>query len=611
MSRKNKNQTNLKQKKSEEKFSWLLLPLVVVLGILPLVTRLTIHKSEVKQILFNAGVEDNYDIFLYGKSVFLMAVAAVMVIILIWKWFADRNWPKLNKCFIPLGIYVLFVLLSSLMSEYTQISLGGIDDGYESMFVLLSYCILAVYAYVFIRSEADVKGIIKWWPIGIIVLIFIGATQFIGYDFWSTEVGRKLMLPISQWGAKLSFNFEAGRVYLAQYNPNYVGPLAAMIVLFFGVLTIFAKGKKKKIIYGVITLGMFGCLLASQSKNGMIALFLGGIVLCLFLHKRLKKYWYFFAGGVVVFVGVILALDFSRGHFITRAITASWQSITSESAADDRCPELEDIQAGDEFIQVTYDGNTIYIKGNINEENNTLSFELYDEDGKEVSYIYDAEKETAFIQDERFEDIQLQSAKINDIPCVGLKINHYNWRFTNQVGQKGYYYASPNGVFTKMKAADTAVFTNMPSLASGRGYIWARAIPMLKDTIVLGRGADNFQLYFPQYDYVAAYKSGFAAKTVASPHNMYLQIGVNTGVISLIGFIGFFLLYFVDCIRLYRKEDFQEFMPQVGLGICVACFAYMMTGFLNDSMVCVAPVFWCLIGMGLAVNRIYKKETRK
>ena len=92
---------------------------------------------------------------------------------------------------------------------------------------------------------------------------------------------------------------------------------------------------------------------------------------------------------------------------------------------------------------------------------------------------------------------------------------------------------------------------------------------------------------------------------------MYLQMGINSGVIALIAFLAFFVIYFVDCIKLYWKEEFNHFLPRAGIGICLAVSAYMITGFLNDMMLCVAPVFWCLIGLGLAVNRLYRKEREK
>ncbi len=607
MSKKNVNKTKKVQPK---KISWLLIPILLIMGVLPTITRLVSRMSMAKDAIFRTGEEQVDDIFLYAKAMFLIGVAILMLGILIWKWFTDRNWPKLNRIFIPLGVYALFVLLSTIFSKNSDISLIGVEDSFESMFVLLSYCILPIYAYAMIRSEEDVKSIMKWWPIGIFVLVFIGITQFVGRDFWSTDIGRKIMLPVSQWGSELKFNFVGGRAYLSQYNPNYVGPLSVMIVLFFGSFTIFTKEWKKRILYGIVTAGMGICLLASQSKNGLISLFLGGILLCIFLHKWIKKYWYVFTTGLVLFLGVVVVMDFSREHFISRALAASFQSITGQSQIDDKCPELEDIVAGKENVAVTYDGNTIYIKGNIKKDDNTLTFQLRDGEDNPISYTYNQETKVAHINDERFSDITLGTTAIEGIRCISINIDGYMWRFSDQIDEQGYYYASPNGVFVKMEVAETSLLKNAPRFASGRGYIWSRSLPMMKDTILLGHGPDGFFLNFPHNDYVAGYKGGYSGKIVGTPHNMFLQIGINTGLISLIGFLGFFILYFIECVKLYRKEDFKTFLPQAGVGICVACFAYIMSGFLNDSMVCVAPVFWCLIGMGLAVNRLYKKEMR-
>jgi O-antigen ligase len=164
------------------------------------------------------------------------------------------------------------------------------------------------------------------------------------------------------------------------------------------------------------------------------------------------------------------------------------------------------------------------------------------------------------------------------------------------------------GYFTKMKKGEAVLFTDKGSLGSGRGYIWARSLPILKETLLLGKGADNYWAYFPRYDYVEAWKNGYYAKTISTPHNMYLQIGVNSGVVSLIAFLAFFVLYFVDSVRLYWKDSFDSFLSQAGLGLCLATLGYMLTGFLNDMMVCVAPVFWCLLGVGMAVNRLYRME---
>lgn len=40
----------------------------------------------------------------------------------------------------------------------------------------------------------------------------------------------------------------------------------------------------------------------------------------------------------------------------------------------------------------------------------------------------------------------------------------------------------------------------------------------------------------------------------------------------------------------------------------ISVFGYIVTGIANDSTVAVAPVFWGLLGVGLAVNRMASKE---
>ena len=40
------------------------------------------------------------------------------------------------------------------------------------------------------------------------------------------------------------------------------------------------------------------------------------------------------------------------------------------------------------------------------------------------------------------------------------------------------------------------------------------------------------------------------------------------------------------------------------MAVMVALFGYMVTGIANDSTVAVAPVFWGMLGFGMAVNRM-------
>lgn len=604
----------IKQKqpgKEREPFSIMTIPIMLTLGLLPLITQMRALDSHVEELFFGADADINHDTFLYVKGIVLLVLAGIMLAALIGGWFFDREWPRLGIAFIPLAVYAILVFVSSVRSEYQEFAMRGIDESYQSMYILLAYCVLTVYSYVMIRSEVSIKRILSWWMVGIFLLVLLGISQMFFKDFWATWLGRHIMLPIKDWGAKLNFKFETGRVYLSQYNPNYVGGLAVMIILPFGALALFEK-EKKRWLYALAAAGMFLCLLGSQSKNGIIALVLSVVLMLVFFRKKVKKYWVAALVIGAVLAGSIIGMDFARGHFISKALKATWTTLTSDkSSVSDEKARLEDIQTTDESVIVYYDGNELHVESVYDSEENTMEFIIYDQNGKDIDYLDEDNDGIYQLMDERFHTISLRSNMRGDKACFSLNIGGTWWTFTNQAGQGGYYYCSLMGYYTKIIKAESAVFTNKGSLGSGRGYIWARSIPILKETILLGKGADNYWAYFPRYDYVEAWKNGYYAKTISTPHNMYLQIGINSGVVSLIAFLAFFVIYFADCVKLYWKEDFNCFLPQAGVSICLAVFAYMLSGILNDMMLCVAPVFWCLMGVGLAINRLYRKENER
>ena len=49
----------------------------------------------------------------------------------------------------------------------------------------------------------------------------------------------------------------------------------------------------------------------------------------------------------------------------------------------------------------------------------------------------------------------------------------------------------------------------------------------------------------------------------------------------------------------------------VGLGIMLGTFDYMIIAVANDSNVNTAPVFWVLLGSGMAINRMLIENDKK
>ena len=131
----------------------------------------------------------------------------------------------------------------------------------------------------------------------------------------------------------------------------------------------------------------------------------------------------------------------------------------------------------------------------------------------------------------------------------------------------------------------------------------------MKDTLLVGNGPDTYAIVFPQKDYVGkmnAYDN--ESIVVDKPHNMFIQIGVNTGVVSLIALLSVFLMYFIDSMKLYWKRDVKTFLDHMGIGCVIAMVSYLGAGFFNDQIISVAPLFYVVVGLGIAINELVKKQ---
>jgi hypothetical protein len=197
-------------------------------------------------------------------------------------------------------------------------------------------------------------------------------------------------------------------------------------------------------------------------------------------------------------------------------------------------------------------------------------------------------------------------------PGVSLS-THWGWGTINfYFSQDGVKVLGSGGRITDPIVADRfKPLDGLEKLMSGRGYIWSRTIPMLKTYLVKGSGADNYPIAFPQDDFVAKLRSGSDASLVIDkPHNMYMQIGINTGVISLIASISAWILYIVSSLKLYTKTTFNSLEKIVGASCLVSIIGYLVSAMFNDHIVSVSPLFWIILGIGISINiRLQRKNT--
>lgn len=598
---------------------YFLIPPILILAILPLISRL---------YEFDAGLQDypyfspvyqySTDIFLYYKSLFFIILGVCMLVILVCHIFIYGK-PRFTLAFLPLFVYALLALLSSVLSDYSYYSYHGIADHFESLWVLLCYVLSCYYMYVFLSGSKDVRILIGWFSIGVLLISLLGISQATGHDFYMTDFARKLVF--KGYGQTSNFSI----ISMSLYNPNYVGSYVSLVlpVMVMAAFAVVKKGNQtfswksvlsvvlRFLFFAALAIALLYCLIQSGSETGLISLLASVIVLPIMLARKLVKHWKITIP--IVFAMLMAALIFNavQDNYFGK-ILSSLQLTPNPDYA------LTDIITGDDSISFTLRGDTLHLSIEENESNGSMSLRLRDTEGNSIPYNTEGDSFYFNVADERYADLTIFFAPNNRMLHCGFVFNGTTYAFTkdfedtegyeNYVG-KGYFYWNYYEKYHKTYAAESALFTDYDTFASNRGYIWSRSIPLLKDYFFLGSGADTFTLAFPKGDLAARLNARYnETLVITKPHNMYLQIGVQTGTLSLIAFLVFYVWYFISSIRIYNTISLRTYASKIGLGIVVGTFGYMVSGLANDSMVTVAPVYWVLLGAGMAINRFVRSE---
>ena len=546
-----------------------------------------------------------------------MVAVAVMLVLVGVKWIKQGKEVFSLKLFAPLFAYMLFVFLSSVCSEYQEYVWSYSYEQFESAFVLLGYALLTYYAYLYVDSEYGVK--IFMWILAAMALIMsvLAVFQMVGYDFFATELGQYLLLSKEYRNSGNEIQFSMGNMaYGTLYNPNYLGVFSVMLLPVF-VMFLFiqagnckavlknadAQSKGKKVLSVACVLGVFvlvvllgGALLASQSKAALLILVGVVCVAALLRWRSILKRWYLVIPAVIVVVLAFLLVDTAKDNFYTNRLKAALQFEKTEpilksfvTAEDGVTMQYKDRQItfvlveGDYYVPMAFEGDKI------------LDL-TQNADGKFV------------FTDETLNGITIETEYYDDIISFAVNVGDRTWGFVKDFNVAGYQFVNEFGRAVDCVAAESWLFEGYESLASSRGYIWGRTLPLLKDTVLLGDGANTYAVTMPQNDYVMKYQYGFYTQIITKPHNGYLQIAQQSGVVSLVCIAVFFAMYMLQSVKLYWKSSLHSSMEKIGFGLCLSVLAYLVMAVSNDSMIVVAPIFWALLGVGLAVNRMVKEQ---
>jgi hypothetical protein len=382
---------------------------------------------------------------------------------------------------------------------------------------------------------------------------------------------------------------EANSIYSTLYHYNYVGSYMAMLFPLSFVMALLQKNNKTRIVFSLVSVLLFVNLLGSSSRAGIIGGVFASIVTIIMFRKQILKRWKIslicLAGILVIFIGLNKASLGGLKNRITSIFTDLGTQTTSES--------IKDIKINGNEVKIITSKNTL----NITINPNNLFFA--DESNKPLGVNVKANQIN--FTDKKYEQYQVNLGQVQNQNIVQLQINNVKVEFVRineEIKVLNY-----RGEAVDLEPVEKWGFEGQEKLGSARGYIWSRSIPLLKNTLIVGYGPDTFMTKFPQNDIVGKIIAYDTPKMlVDKPHDLFLQVGLNTGVISLIAILALFIMYFVTSFKIYIKNNFSDYTSIVGLGIFVAFCGYIGAAFFNDSVVSVAPVFWVLLGVGVSIN---------
>jgi len=132
---------------------------------------------------------------------------------------------------------------------------------------------LIVYEF---NTKELVKNLLKCYIFTATILSIFGIIQY----FTTIGLDKKFIV-------KYSSGYRVVKVASTMYNPNAYAAFLILIIFPLVMLTIYEKNKKNKSIYGIISLLIFANIVMTYSRNALIGVCIGAMILCVLYSYKL------------------------------------------------------------------------------------------------------------------------------------------------------------------------------------------------------------------------------------------------------------------------------------------------------------------------------------
>lgn len=600
-----KNVVKHKEKKVKEKSGVsgelvLLLPILFLVTVFLFCVRARIAPSYLTEFFWFEKGEYVGDLYAYFRAQLFLAVTAISVLYLLYCAVTGKVKLMKHKVYIPMAVYGLLVVVSYVLSDYKNIALMGCEGRYEGTLVLICYMLMLFYGMHTVKSDKGVKLIVKCFSVACLVLGIWGIMQLCGMGLDSLPQGLFIPASVAQMGT-LNLQHDTGAVTWFFSNQNYTSFFMIFPICVFAMSCIAEEDMKKKLFYAALTGLMMFSLWQAASLGGMVGIAVAVVVALLIAGSENILKWkksiglLFLAGVISVGASLPVIMREVESGSVAGNLLGLRTVFADEvkEAQPLRFERIEDIITDGANVTFVFESETITIVT----ENNAV---------KSVTTAAGA----PVAEDNGLMRVDTTLHEETGVTLVNVETAKKTWVFG--IVEDAVWFVTPKGSLIPLHEVERMGFEGNEKFATNRGYIWSRTLPLLKDTVLFGHGADTYEIYFPQDDFAGKYNVGNYNNgqniVVDKPHNMYLGTAVNTGLISVLALAVVYVFYLIESVKTYRKHEFTEFKDYTGMGICIAVAGFMVSGLVNDSTVQMMPVVYALMGVGLAINRMIRVE---
>lgn len=557
-----------------------------------------------KELLFNTEEKKimpvktagNTDYFLYGKAAFTIAVGILLFILLFVEItvfheklldFKTRRDRILFGC---MGIYIVCTVMSTILADYKKTALSGGVNSCEGMWVLLLYPVLFLAAkFVFEmdrhKESTDLKqqqAAEKWSSLEWIALIQ-------AVILWVLSVIELLYQPVVQLAAGHETQSPyVNMISLSFPSPAYCAGYIVLLAPFCMYFMVKADSLLRSVMWSVLTVTTVTACFLTRSTAGFYLVIAEGVGFAVYVVVWCKPQTWKMpavkAVSVAAVIGVVLLTNMAAGGKIGSAVAASAVNGTMPVHKSEYY-KVKEIQVQDNTVTITGEENALICR--LNEQQNII----FTDENRNVLDVSSENNSIYF--PEPYETVSAgfeNNALWLDLGYKG-RIRFYI------AGGKFYPMAADGSLIRDISSGMSKENTRFDSIITGRGYIWRKTVPVLKNTVLFGHGAGTFAFYFKQFDYAGLLNSqGEVDLMIDRPHSWYLQMAYSQGIFCMMAVVALIATVCVSGIKRFTSKKPELKKGAIDMAAVTAIIAFCIFEGITDGSVSVNPLLWVVLG---------------